>query len=69
MLVSRALRVEFVAAWVEGGDWWRTDFFFNITVAELIGDKLLNTPRVQELIDIMRLCAAEVHYFLMIFIQ
>ena len=38
---------------VEGGDWWRTDFFFNITVAELIGDKLLNTPRVQELIDIM----------------
>ncbi|CAE7230197.1 ABCI20 [Symbiodinium natans] len=37
------------------GDWWRTDFFFNITVAELIGDKLLNTPRVQELIDIMQI--------------
>jgi len=37
------------------GDWWRTDFFFNITVAELIGEKLLNTPRVQELIDIMQI--------------
>eukprot|EP00913_Durusdinium_trenchii_P034310 g32102.t1 len=37
------------------GDWWRTDFFFNITVAELIGDKLLETPRVQELIDIMQI--------------
>eukprot|EP00931_Biecheleriopsis_adriatica_P072351 TRINITY_DN4656_c0_g1_i1.p1 TRINITY_DN4656_c0_g1~~TRINITY_DN4656_c0_g1_i1.p1 ORF type:complete len:565 (+),score=118.72 TRINITY_DN4656_c0_g1_i1:44-1738(+) len=37
------------------GDWWRTDFFFNITVAELIGDKYLNTPRVQELIDIMQI--------------
>lgn len=37
------------------GDWWRTDFFFNITVAELIGEKCLNSPRVQELIDIMQI--------------
>ncbi|CAE8596465.1 unnamed protein product, partial [Polarella glacialis] len=37
------------------GDWWRTDFFFNITVGELIGEKWLNTPRVQELIDIMQI--------------
>eukprot|EP00435_Cladocopium_sp_Y103_P060175 s2340_g21.t4 len=37
------------------GDWWRTDFFFNITVAELIGEKMLETPRVQELIDIMQI--------------
>lgn len=37
------------------GDWWRTDFFFNISVAELIGDKWLNTARVQELIDIMQI--------------
>ena len=40
---------------VWGGDWWRTDFFFNITVAELIGEKMLESPRVQELIDIMLL--------------
>merc|ERR1719210_2728838 len=37
------------------GDWWRTDFFFNITVAELIGETKLATPRVQELIDIMQI--------------
>mmetsp|Transcript_27517 Transcript_27517/g.69097 ORF Transcript_27517/g.69097 Transcript_27517/m.69097 type:complete len:557 (+) Transcript_27517:47-1717(+) len=37
------------------GDWWRTDFFFNITVAELIGEKRLASPRVQELIDIMQI--------------
>eukprot|EP00932_Pfiesteria_piscicida_P012292 SRR837773.23632.p1 GENE.SRR837773.23632~~SRR837773.23632.p1 ORF type:complete len:512 (+),score=175.83 SRR837773.23632:79-1536(+) len=37
------------------GDWWRTDFFFNITVAELVGEKRMATPRVQELIDIMQI--------------
>lgn len=37
------------------GDWWRTDFFFNITVAELIGEKHLASPRVQQLIDIMQI--------------
>jgi CCR4-NOT complex subunit CAF16 len=37
------------------GDWWRTNFFFNITVAELIGEKYLDSPRVQELIDIMQI--------------
>lgn len=37
------------------GDWWRTDFFFNITIAELIGEKRMASPRVQELIDIMQI--------------
>jgi len=37
------------------GDWWRTDFFFNISVAELIGEKTLATERVQKLIDIMQI--------------
>jgi len=37
------------------GDWWRTDFFFNITVAELVGEKRIGLPRVQELIDIMQI--------------
>lgn len=37
------------------GDWWRTDFFFNITVAELVGEKRIQMPRVQELIDIMQI--------------
>mmetsp|Transcript_39513 Transcript_39513/g.114390 ORF Transcript_39513/g.114390 Transcript_39513/m.114390 type:complete len:557 (-) Transcript_39513:133-1803(-) len=37
------------------GDWWRTDFFFNLTAAELIGEKRLASPRVQELIDIMQI--------------
>jgi CCR4-NOT complex subunit CAF16 len=37
------------------GDWWRTDFFFNITIEELIGAKLLATDRVQQLIDIMQI--------------
>merc|ERR1719321_1933007 len=37
------------------GDWWRTNFFFNITVADLIGEKYLSSPRVQELIDIMQI--------------
>lgn len=37
------------------GDWWRTNFFFNVTAAELIGEKMLATPRVQELIDIMQI--------------
>merc|ERR1719188_2759270 len=37
------------------GDWWRTDFFFNLTIAELIGENRLASPRVQELIDIMQI--------------
>lgn len=37
------------------GDWWRTNFFFNITVAELVGEKALASPRVQELVDIMQI--------------
>ncbi|CAK0903103.1 unnamed protein product [Prorocentrum cordatum] len=37
------------------GDWWRTNFFSNITVAELVGEGRLQSPRVQELIDIMQI--------------
>lgn len=37
------------------GDWWRSDFFFNITVVELIGEAVLATARVQTLIDIMQI--------------
>jgi CCR4-NOT complex subunit CAF16 len=37
------------------GDWWRTDFFFNITVGELIGESRIATDRVQKLIDIMQI--------------
>merc|ERR1712232_764698 len=32
-----------------------TNFFFNITVAELIGESRLTSSRVQELIDIMQI--------------
>merc|ERR1712137_399023 len=37
------------------GDWWRTDFFFNLSVSELIGEAMLATPRVERLIDIMQI--------------
>merc|ERR1711939_297876 len=37
------------------GDWWRTDFFFNITVGDLIGESRIATERVQKLIDIMQI--------------
>jgi CCR4-NOT complex subunit CAF16 len=37
------------------GDWWRTNFFFNITVAELIGESRLQSARAQELVDIMQI--------------
>merc|ERR1719476_1270222 len=37
------------------GDWWRTNFFFNVTAAELVGVDRLSSPRVQELIDIMQI--------------
>jgi CCR4-NOT complex subunit CAF16 len=35
------------------GDWWRTEFFFNITVRELMGQSLENA-RVQRLIEILQ---------------
>jgi CCR4-NOT complex subunit CAF16 len=37
------------------GDWWRTNFFFNLLVSDLIGEDRLKSPRVQELIDIMEI--------------
>merc|ERR1719476_127104 len=37
------------------GDWWRTNFFFNVTAAELVGVDRLSSPRVQELVDIMQI--------------
>jgi len=36
------------------GDWWRTNFFFNLLVADLIGEERLKTPRMQELIDVLQ---------------
>jgi CCR4-NOT complex subunit CAF16 len=37
------------------GDWWRTNFFHNLSAAEVIGEQRLNTPRVQKLVDILQL--------------
>jgi len=37
------------------GDWWRTNFFFNLRVSELIGEETMKSARVQELIDIMQI--------------
>jgi CCR4-NOT complex subunit CAF16 len=37
------------------GDWWRTNFFHNLTAAEVIGEERLKTPRVQRLVDILQL--------------
>eukprot|EP00931_Biecheleriopsis_adriatica_P004517 TRINITY_DN106176_c0_g1_i1.p1 TRINITY_DN106176_c0_g1~~TRINITY_DN106176_c0_g1_i1.p1 ORF type:complete len:579 (-),score=106.44 TRINITY_DN106176_c0_g1_i1:56-1792(-) len=37
------------------GDWWRTNFFFNLSVSDLIGEERLASPRVQELVDIMQI--------------
>merc|ERR1719487_19182 len=37
------------------GDWWRTNFFHNLSAAEVIGENRLNTPRVQRLVDILQL--------------
>merc|ERR1719454_1719136 len=37
------------------GDWWRTNFFHNLSMAELIGEERLKSDRVQELIDIMQI--------------
>merc|ERR1711865_304482 len=35
------------------GDWWRTNFFFNLSVTQLIGEDRLKSARVQELIDVL----------------
>jgi CCR4-NOT complex subunit CAF16 len=37
------------------GDWWRTNFFHNLSAAEVIGEARLKTPRVQRLVDILQL--------------
>jgi CCR4-NOT complex subunit CAF16 len=37
------------------GDWWRTNFFHNLSAAEVIGEERLKTPRVQKLVDILQL--------------
>jgi CCR4-NOT complex subunit CAF16 len=37
------------------GDWWRTNFFHNLSAAEVIGEERLKSPRVQKLIDILQL--------------
>jgi CCR4-NOT complex subunit CAF16 len=35
------------------GDWWRTDFFFNLSIRELLGDKI-NEARCRRLLDILQ---------------
>merc|ERR550532_2793755 len=35
------------------GDWWRTNFFMNLKVAELLGD-VCSTARCQHLVDILQ---------------
>merc|ERR1719194_257265 len=35
------------------GDWWRTNFFHNLSCADLLGPKV-DTPRVQKLIDLLQ---------------
>merc|ERR1719235_1996506 len=35
------------------GDWWRTDFFFNISVRDLLGEKI-NEARCQHLLDVLQ---------------
>jgi CCR4-NOT complex subunit CAF16 len=36
------------------GDWWNTNFFMNLTIAELLGDELAKTARCQHLADILQ---------------
>jgi len=36
------------------GDWWRTNFFMNLRLGELLGDKVTSTPRCQLLRDILQ---------------
>jgi CCR4-NOT complex subunit CAF16 len=36
------------------GDWWRTDFFFNLSIAELLGEKI-KEPRCQRLLEILQI--------------
>jgi CCR4-NOT complex subunit CAF16 len=35
------------------GDWWRTDFFFNLSISELLGDKM-KEARCQRLLEILQ---------------
>jgi CCR4-NOT complex subunit CAF16 len=37
------------------GEWWRTNFFHNLSASEVIGAKRVDTPRVQELVDILQI--------------
>jgi len=36
------------------GDWWRTDYYFNLSIRELVG-KNMESPRTQHLIDILQI--------------
>jgi len=36
------------------GDWWRTNFFMNLKLAELLGDKVTCTKRCQHLADVLQ---------------
>merc|ERR1712012_328853 len=36
------------------GDWWRTQFFMNLTIACLLGEALCGTKRVQHLAEVLQ---------------
>ena len=37
------------------GDWWRTRFFMNLTVGELLGEPMASTPRVLHLAEVLQI--------------
>jgi CCR4-NOT complex subunit CAF16 len=37
------------------GEWWRTNFFHNLSAEEVIGKDRVETPRVQKLVDILQM--------------
>merc|ERR1719188_1685465 len=36
------------------GDWWRTNFFMNLELGELLGESVVSTPRCQHLRDVLQ---------------
>jgi len=37
------------------GDWWRTKFFMNLNVAQLLGEAVASTPRVVHLAEVLQI--------------
>ena len=36
------------------GDWWNTNFFMNLTIREVLGAKIVDTPRCAHLAEILQ---------------